>query len=218
MHPPVNITSNTTFSADNSMNYTIRLTHGSAFWTTIFDSTGASWSSGPFHAGTNQDVGCLATLTGQDAVGAFVAGLILAALAMMFLAKKKKRSHVSSLFLVLFSPFLPCSRLIPVHLSHISHAHLSLHPSNSSADNMLIIEPQRINRLAGRIPRYPSPPSSMEIGHPRIHRQTPISNPLHRTFPPSRRKRRPIPTTRLRPKFTPRTLGRSLVQQLGRRK
>jgi hypothetical protein len=243
MHPPVNITSNTTFSADNSMNYTIRLTHGSAFWTTIFDSTGASWSSGPFHAGTNQDVGCLATLTGQDAVGgvmadsksegnggigigalaggvvgAFVAGLILAALAMMFLAKKKKRSHVSSLFLVLFSPFLPCSRLIPVHLSHISHAHLSLHPSNSSADNMLIIEPQRINRLAGRIPRYPSPPSSMEIGHPRIHRQTPISNPLHRTFPPSRRKRRPIPTTRLRPKFTPRTLGRPLVQQLGRRK
>jgi phosphotransferase system glucose/maltose/N-acetylglucosamine-specific IIC component len=122
MHPPVNITSNSTFSADNSMNYTIRLTHGSAFWTTIFDADGASWSSGPFHAGTNQDVGCLATLTGQDAVGgvmadkksegksggvgigalaggivgAFLAGLILAALAMMFLAKKKKRTHVCS--------------------------------------------------------------------------------------------------------------------------
>jgi phosphotransferase system glucose/maltose/N-acetylglucosamine-specific IIC component len=35
-------------------------------------------------------------------VGAFVAGLILAALAMMFLAKKKKRSHVS----LLSFPFL----------------------------------------------------------------------------------------------------------------
>jgi len=69
MHPPVNITSNTTFSDDNSMNYTIRLTHGSPFWTTIFDAKGASWSSGPYHAGTNQNVGCLATLTGQDAVG-----------------------------------------------------------------------------------------------------------------------------------------------------
>jgi len=101
------------------MNYTIRLTHGSAFWTTIFDADGASWSSGPYHAGTNQDVGCLATLTGQEGVGgvmadapkakgkgvgigalaggiagAFVAGLILAALAMMVLAKKKKKSHV----------------------------------------------------------------------------------------------------------------------------
>jgi phosphotransferase system glucose/maltose/N-acetylglucosamine-specific IIC component len=147
MHPPVNITSNSTFSADNSMNYTIRLTHGSAFWTTIFDATGASWSSGPFHAGTNQDVGCLATLTGQDAVGgvmadtksegkggvgigalaggvvgAFVAGLVLAALAMMFLAKKKKRSHVSLLsfpsFPSLFFPssfsFYPCSSLVPL--------------------------------------------------------------------------------------------------------
>ena len=56
------------------MNYTIRLTHGSAFWTTIFDADGASWSSGPYHAGTNQDVGCLATLTGQDAVGGVMAG------------------------------------------------------------------------------------------------------------------------------------------------
>jgi hypothetical protein len=122
MHPPVNITSNTTFSADNSMNYTIRLTHGSPFWTTIFDAKGASWSSGPYHAGTNQNVGCLATLTGQDAVGgimadqpkssgskgvgigalaggiagAFIAGSVLAILAMMLLAKKKKRAHVSS--------------------------------------------------------------------------------------------------------------------------
>jgi len=105
------------------MNYTIRLTHGSAFWTTIFDADGASWSSGPYHAGTNQDVGCLATLTGQEGVGgvmadapkakgkgvgigalaggiagAFVAGLILAALAMILLAKKKKRSHVCPSF------------------------------------------------------------------------------------------------------------------------
>jgi hypothetical protein len=111
------------------MNYTIRLTHGSAFWTTIFDATGASWSSGPFHAGTNQDVGCLATLTGQKEVGgvmadrpksgggvgigalaggivgAFLAGLVLAALAMIFLAKKKRRrSHVRPSYLSSSSP------------------------------------------------------------------------------------------------------------------
>jgi hypothetical protein len=122
MHPPVNITSNSTFSADNSMNYTIRLTHGSPFWTTVFDANGASWSSGPYHAGTNQNVGCLATLTGQDGVGgvmsdtpkakggvgvgalaggiagAFVAGTVLAILAMWLLAKKKKRSHVSHFY------------------------------------------------------------------------------------------------------------------------
>jgi hypothetical protein len=134
MHPPVNISSNSTFASDNSMNYTIRLSHGSAFWTTVFDATGASWSSGPYHAGTNKNVGCLATLTGQDSVGgvmadsksdsqggvgigalvggivgAFFAGLILAALAMMLLAKrKKKRSHVCTL-----SPFLSFSLSIP---------------------------------------------------------------------------------------------------------
>ena len=132
MHPPVNITSNTTFASDNSMNYTIRLTHGSAFWTTIFDADGASWSSGPYHAGTNQDVGCLATLTGQDAVGgvmadmkseggggigigalaggvvgAFLAGLILAALTMICLAKKKKRTHVSLCYLFHTTPYSP---------------------------------------------------------------------------------------------------------------
>ena len=135
------------------MNYTIRLTHGSAFWTTVFDATGDSWSSGPFHAGTNQDVGCLATLTGQESVGgvmadtksegkggvgigalaggvvgAFVAGLVLAALAMMFLAKKKKRSHVSLLFLSFLSfTFLPHSHQTPVHLSYPSNTHSSLH-------------------------------------------------------------------------------------------
>lgn len=123
------------------MNYTIRLTHGSAFWTTVFDATGASWSSGPFHAGTNQDVGCLATLTGQDSVGgmmadsksefkggvgigalaggivgAFLAGLILAALAMIFLAKKKKRSHVCSPLRRLdHYQSLHCFSLIPSH-------------------------------------------------------------------------------------------------------
>lgn len=43
-------------------------------------------------------------------VGAFVAGLILAALAMMFLAKKKKRSHVSLL------SFPSLSHLIPLRL------------------------------------------------------------------------------------------------------
>ena len=181
------------------MNYTIRLTHGSAFWTTIFDSTGASWSSGPFHAGTNQDVGCLATLTGQDSVGgmmadsksgskggvgigalaggvvgAFLAGLILAALAMMFLAKKKKRSHVGSL------PFFPIN-------TFITFSFQSFAPVFGEIE-MLIPEPKRINRLPRRIPRYPSPPSSMEIRYPRIHRQTPISNPLHRTLTPPRRE------------------------------
>jgi len=118
------------------MNYTIRLTHGSAFWTTIFDADGASWSSGPYHAGTNQDVGCLATLTGQDAVGgvmagtkseggagigigalaggvvgAFLAGLILAALAMICLAKKKKRTHVSLSRLIRIIPHSPLLEL-----------------------------------------------------------------------------------------------------------
>lgn len=125
MHPPVNITSNSTFASDNSMNYTIRLTHGMPFFATIFDDNGASWSSGPYHAGTNQNVGCLATLTGQEFVGgqmpdtapssgrsggvsvgalaggiagAFVVGAVLAGLVMFLLAKRKKRSnHVSRL-------------------------------------------------------------------------------------------------------------------------
>jgi len=141
------------------MNYTIRLTHGSAFWTTVFDATGASWSSGPFHAGTNQDVGCLATLTGQESVGgvmadtksegkggvgigalaggvvgAFVAGLVLAALAMMFLAKKKKRSHVSLL------SFPSLSSLIHIYSMFISRttqtltSHSSLHSYLTRAD------------------------------------------------------------------------------------
>ena len=150
------------------MNYTIRLTHGSAFWTTIFDATGASWSSGPFHAGTNQDVGCLATLTGQDSVGgvmadsksegkggigigalaggvvgAFVAGLILAALAMMFLAKKKKRSHVSLLSfhciaLLFFAPPL----LLVLSLFVSSNTHSSLLSFGARADPRTETDPQ----------------------------------------------------------------------------
>ena len=192
------------------MNYTIRLTHGSAFWTTIFDSTGASWSSGPFHAGTNQDVRCLATLTGQESVGgvmadtksegkggvgigalaggvvgAFVAGLILAALAMMLLAKKKKRSHVSLLFLSFTFPSsfssYPC-------LSYVPRTPQTLTLPFIRIEYGLIPEPKRINRLPGWIPRYPSPASSMEIRYSRVNRQTPISNPLHRTFPTPRRK------------------------------
>ena len=151
MHPPVNITSNTTFAADNSMNYTIRLTHGQPFWATIFDKDGASWSSGPYHAGTNQDVGCLATLTGQEFVagqmpdstgagdgngsgggvgvaalgggiaGAFVVGAALAALIMLLLAKRKRKSHNVSP-----SPLIPGSSLPPSQLPSLLFAVMNL--------------------------------------------------------------------------------------------
>jgi large-conductance mechanosensitive channel len=168
------------------MNYTIRLTHGSAFWTTVFDSTGASWSSGPFHAGTNQDVGCLATLTGQEAVGgvmadskseseggvgigalaggvvgAFVAGLILAALAMMFLAKKKKRSHVCSLprsFLT-----LTISRLLISYAVFLSIATLSewnADPRTETAPQTPWMDttiPKSAQQHGDPIPTHPSP-------------------------------------------------------------
>ncbi|KAK4687775.1 hypothetical protein P7C73_g2335, partial [Tremellales sp. Uapishka_1] len=64
-HPPVNITSNTTFASDNSMNYTVRLTHGQAFFVSVYDSAGNSWAFGPLHAGASDDVSCLAVTTGQ---------------------------------------------------------------------------------------------------------------------------------------------------------
>ena len=177
MHPPVNISSNSTFASDNSMNYTIRLSHGSAFWTTVFDATGASWSSGPYHAGTNKNVGCLATLTGQDSVGgvmadsksdsqggigigalvggivgAFFAGLILAALAMMLLSKrKKKRSHVC---------IFPLSVLLCQYLHSLILSECSAdHRTRTDQQNLWMVTtiPKSAPQHGDPTPTHPSP-------------------------------------------------------------
>jgi hypothetical protein len=106
-------------------------------------------------------------------VGAFVAGLILAALAMMFLAKKKKRSQVSLLSFPrpsLYFPSLPPSRfvlLIPVHLLHPSDPIPFLHTFGIRANPrtetdrqtpwMDIAIPKSAQQHGDRIPTHPSP-------------------------------------------------------------
>jgi len=67
-------------------------------------------------------------------VGAFVAGLILAALAMMFLAKKQKRSHVSLLSFPSLS-FPPLLLVLSLFISCTStDTHSSLLSCGSRAD------------------------------------------------------------------------------------
>lgn len=111
-HPPVNISSVGSGSSDNSMNYTIRLTHGQPFMAGVFDSAGNSFAIGPLHAGASDDLGCLAVKTGQKAskgedtygagevaagaVGGLVAGASGALLlGWLFMRRKKKHSRVS---------------------------------------------------------------------------------------------------------------------------
>lgn len=111
-HPPVNISSVGSGASDNSMNYTIRLTHGQSFMAAVFDSAGNSWAAGPLHAGTSSDLSCLAVATGANAssgssgsksggiavgalaggvVGAFIVGALVAFLVFMLVDKRRKR-------------------------------------------------------------------------------------------------------------------------------
>lgn len=102
-HPPINISS--VDSADNSMNYTVRLTHGQAFMASVYDSAGNSWTVGPMHAGNSDHLACLATVTGQapppvggisagalggGIAGAFLAGGLIAGGIFFILDKKRK--------------------------------------------------------------------------------------------------------------------------------
>ncbi|WVQ98071.1 hypothetical protein IAU59_005193 [Kwoniella sp. CBS 9459] len=110
-HPPVNITSSA--SGDITLNYTVRLTHGQAFMLGLYDSSGASWAYGPLHAGESDDLSCLATATGQQAVtkksgdrvsvgtfaGSVVGAFVFGALGALFLAwlfMLKKSQHKKS--------------------------------------------------------------------------------------------------------------------------
>lgn len=99
-HPPVNIT------GTESMNYTVRLTHGQAFMLGVFDSAGNSFAFGPLHAGRSAELGCLAVATGKKLpvlaggvavgalaggiVGAFVVGAIGGALVLWGLCIKRR--------------------------------------------------------------------------------------------------------------------------------
>ena len=113
MHPPVNISSAGSGTSYDSMNYTIRLTHGQAFMAGVFDSAGNSFAIGPLHAGASDQLGCLAVRTGKTAMshhrsfgmgalaGGTVGGIIVGALGALLFAwvyakRKSKRSRVSS--------------------------------------------------------------------------------------------------------------------------
>jgi hypothetical protein len=155
-HPPVNITGNSTAP----LNYTIRMTHGQAFFASMYDKAGSSWAMGPFHAGTNKNVSCLQVLTGQSYVGgampgvasssgggvgvaalgggiagAFVAGAVLAGLAVFLLARKKKSVSDHHYLSTLPSPSLI--------LHYVSLPHAILVHCSPPLDRPPLIIPER---------------------------------------------------------------------------
>jgi hypothetical protein len=92
LHPPYNITSNST----NAMNWTVSLSWASQFFISVVDASGNSWANGPLHSGGNGRTDCLSGLTNNAttsegpstgiAVGAGVGGLVFGALAGVVIA------------------------------------------------------------------------------------------------------------------------------------
>ncbi|WVR04643.1 hypothetical protein IAU60_001654 [Kwoniella sp. DSM 27419] len=120
-HPPINITSAS--SGDTAMNYTIRLSHGQAFMLSVYDSAGASWAYGPLHAGTSDDLACMASnstigrkgftaSTGMFAgvsIGSFAVGCLSALLAIWCCGRSRRQHEQTALLNDMYANPRPAS-------------------------------------------------------------------------------------------------------------
>ncbi|KII86379.1 hypothetical protein PLICRDRAFT_287211 [Plicaturopsis crispa FD-325 SS-3] len=96
LHPPVNITS------DSTMTWTVDLSWASPFFVAVHDSAGNSWANGPLHSGGGGPTGCL-DLDGSSthisvagiigaSIGSFVFGTALALLCAFFYIRHHNKS------------------------------------------------------------------------------------------------------------------------------
>ncbi|KAI0639040.1 hypothetical protein C8Q77DRAFT_1078995 [Trametes polyzona] len=110
LHPPFNITSDTT----DAVNWTVSLMYGMPFFVTVTDANGVGWTNGPLHANNAGSTSCLdlnAVLSGQSsnqskglspggaaglAIGTLVLGAFIGLLGSFFLARWKYKRYPPS--------------------------------------------------------------------------------------------------------------------------